>query len=196
MRKGDDIGDKYINVYAYYYYGLVPENKTIRSQKYNHFRYEMELLKSKRAYDIWYRTLVRLIDAHYINRKDEGERCVIFMATKEMILKVVKELEKQYPRLKVDYYIYGKSTDVFEEADIILTTLKGCGCGRDVPMLRTVINTISFKAVTTTKQCRGRLRKLKSGNTPEYIELIDMRLDVQCRHAEERKLLHLPCVKC
>ena len=60
------------------------------------------------------------------------------------------------------------------KADIIISTMKSLGVGADIPDLRTVINTESYKSNIVTEQVIGRLRKPPDNKISFYVELVDL----------------------
>ena len=79
------------------------------------------------------------------------------------------------------------------KCDLIISTVKSLGVGADIPNLRAVINTESYKSTIITEQILGRLRKLPNDELCYYIEIIDgafMTLKNQ-QKSREKILKHL-----
>lgn len=66
-----------------------------------------------------------------------------------------------------------ESKRIAKEADIIVSTMKSMGTGVDIPGLRAIINTESYKSKIITEQALGRLRKPEDGSTCIYCEIVD-----------------------
>jgi len=182
--------DKYVKVQIVQHHGLVPERYCVRQRGYNHAFYENFLIK-KKLIDVYFQQWYRpCIESYYINYAAPGEKMFIYFARLEVIDRVVELLKETYPKYKVCKYVNGVPDSVLKENDIIVTTPKKASCGTDCPMLRTVINTVSMRAPALVEQIRGRLRKLKSGNQPIYVELVDVNLQAQLRHYNDRKIAH------
>ena len=60
-----------------------------------------------------------------------------------------------------------------KDADIIISTMKSMGTGVDIPGLRAIINTESYKSKIITEQALGRLRKPEDNSVCLYIEMVD-----------------------
>ena len=191
MRYGAMDYERYVNVTIYRYYGEVLERKVIKAKGYSHARYEGEILKKESKFLRYMDEVIRpLIDSHYINLRNPGEKCLLFFSTLEMVHHVKKYLDRVYPKLIINEYIGGVDDDALDKVDIILTTPKSAGCGTDIKMLRTAINTISELSPTSVEQKRGRLRKLPNGVTPEYVDIFDGNIVRHCEHIKSRSLIH------
>lgn len=192
MRYGAEDYKRYVNVTFYRYYGEVLEKKVVRSKGYSHARYEYEIFKKPNRFKNYMeKVIVPVVNSHYINLKNPGEKCLLFFSTIEMVNLVADYLQKEYPQLVISKYIGGSSEEALGEGvDIIITTPKSAGVGTDIACLRTAINTISEKAPTAVEQKRGRLRELKNGATPEYVDLFDGNLECHIRHWKERSWIH------
>lgn len=115
---------------------------------------------------------------------------LIYFYRTDMVNKAYSWFKETFPEYKVVKYVMGVPDSVLADNEIIITTPKKAGCGTDIKQLKTVIQTVSVKADTLVNQSRGRLRELPDGDTPEYIELLDLRIHAQIRHYKERKYLH------
>lgn len=192
MRFGEDLYDHYVDTYSYLFVGEVDERKCVRVRGYNHAKYEEELLKKPMKLNNFFKhVLSPIIYAHYINKKNPGEKMLMYFIRINMVHAVVeflKEELKQYD-LKISEYIGGSDKELLETQDILVSTPKSTGVGTDIKNLRTVINTVSCKAETVVEQAKGRLRKLPNNVVPEYIEIADFNLKPCQRHWQERKPL-------
>lgn len=197
MQFNPDKQQKYISGTAVMYYGNVPEKKCLRQRGYMHVKYEDYLLKRpKLLADYFQRVVQPIVHSYYINKAEEGEKLLIYFATLEMIDYMQKQLQAVYPDYKVIKFVGGVKDEAMVTADIGVTNTKRSGTGCDVKKLRTVINTVSLRAPALVEQLRGRLRKLESGNTPEYVETVDKSLRSQMRHYQDRRYAHeKACIK-
>jgi superfamily II DNA or RNA helicase len=168
--------DRYVNVTSYSYGGEIMERFTIREKGYNHARYEGEMLKKDWKFKHYMTTvLTPIINMHYVNIKRPGEKMIVLCSTVQMIKTVTQYLREYYYDLDVVSYAPTAGdpiSNLYGLHDIIVACPKGCGTGKDIANLRTVVNTISQKTPIGTTQILGRLRKL-DGVTPEYVEVWD-----------------------
>ena len=191
MQYHQDGVQKYIRGVCIKYYGNVPEKATRRLRGYFHTGMENWLLKHPKMLAEYFQRIIQpVFHSYYVNYAEKDEKALIYFNTIQMIEWVQKELQALYPDLKIIKFIGGVPNKAMEEADVGITNTKRAGTGVDIPMLRTVINTVSLKAPALVEQLRGRLRRLKSGNTPVYVELVDMLNSFQMRHLETRRLAH------
>lgn len=86
-------------------------------------------------------------------------------------------LEIEFPSLKIGTYhskIDDDSKDyVIEECNLIISTSKSLGTGKNIPKLRTIINCEAFSSKIVGKQVAGRLRRLDDEISSYYIEMVD-----------------------
>lgn len=197
VRFGAGNYDKYVDVTFYGYMGNVPEKSCVTNRGYNHGRYEKHMLKRKTVLiDYFERVLIPVTRVHFVNNRIPGMKCVIFCSLTEMIEVVVQRLAAEWPELNVLSYVAADPESNLTDGDLIVSTHKSAGTGKDIAKLHTVINTVSFKTPTLSKQVLGRLRKLKNEEiTPVYIDLLDMNLSSHMRHWRERSAILKSCAK-
>ena len=197
VRFGADRYDKYVDVTFYGYMGNVPEQRCVTNRGYNHGRYEQHMLKRKTILaDYFERILIPVTRVHFINQPKPGMKCLIFCSLIEMIAVVVERLSAEWPELNVLSFVASDPESHLSDGDIIVSTHKSAGTGKDIAKLYTVINTVSFKTPTLSKQVLGRLRKLKNEElTPVYVDLLDMNLSSHMRHWRERSEILKSCAR-
>lgn len=107
---------------------------------------------------------------------EHGFKTMILMSTISGIEDMADYLKSQYPELtiglyhsKIDPNIKAKAV----ECQVILSTEKSLGEGADIPGLRAVINTESFKSTIIVEQIIGRLRRPPDGSGCIYFETVD-----------------------
>jgi superfamily II DNA or RNA helicase len=115
--------------------------------------------------------------AIHLCNKIEG-RVLITTSTVESI-KIFKELINKYvgKTKYVGLYYSGLSSeekeDVINNADIIISTIRGNGTGSDIKRLRAIINIESFSSPIIANQLAGRLRPY--GNEDSYLfDIVDL----------------------
>lgn len=173
MRFGEQFGTKYTTVtMVQYNLSISPKhlNKFKRINGYMHALYEKFLLKYKSFYnDFLERVLLPLIHQFFITCRKDGQRLLILCQTRDFASKVYQDIRIVFTELKVNKYFAGgkgKETDLKNlESDIIVSTIKSCGTGRDIKDLKTCINTVSFSSEPLASQVMGRLRELKGEDT-------------------------------
>lgn len=195
IRFGEEHYKRYTDITAFAYpfvHGEIPENAYRSRDGYSQIKFEGWLLQKKGKSTL--RELVSQIYYPIVNQiytipHKPGDKCLILCATQEMCRYLRDDFQKEYPNKKVELYIHGTSDDVLSDNDIIISTLKSAGTGRDIPGLFAVLNTASIHSSTQNKQNLGRLRELKDGRTPHYAYCYCVGIPSHIRHAEHRAYL-------
>lgn len=195
MQFGRENVDRYTVAYFYNFFGNVPEKAVVKLRGYDHKSYERYLLKRPTLLKGFFNDVLHpLIMSHYINIKNPGEKLAIFACRLDMVDAIYKWCKEKYPEYKIVKYIGGVPDSVLSCNEIIITTDKSCGCGTDIPKLRSVINTVSTKSPTAVKQIFGRPRKIP-GVTTEYADICDRNISAHSRHQESRIYILRPVAK-
>lgn len=200
IRFGEEEYDSYVDVYSYGYQldaRKLPKHMFRGSMGYSQVKFEYWLLtKGKQQLQNYLENVVgAIINMHYINVAAQGERLLILCSMVEMCEEVIAFIKKTYKDKTVTLYIGETDDAVLSTHDIIVSTPKSAGTGRDIPDLRTVIVTVSARSSPLNKQMLGRLRKLPSGNVPifAYTHCVDIPSHVD--HARHREVLFTPLAK-
>lgn len=188
MRFGANDYKKYVIAYFIGYNLLISEKKCITPRGYSHARYEAQVMKTDRNFNFFYDQLILVMEMYFLPERKPGQKLLIFFHTIQMITLIVKRLKKQFPHLKVTEYIAETDEEVLNRYDIIVSTHKSCGTGKDIKKLKCVINTCSMKAEGLTIQVLGRLRELP-GETPIYIDMYNAQMQSHIRHKDERFMI-------
>jgi superfamily II DNA or RNA helicase len=155
--------NKYVQAYSLHY--SVRRPQTIRTlQKgmaaYSHVEFEKSLMKSKEMLNAYFQmtrdSLIYTYDLDY----RQGDRCLVYFATIEMCTLFTEYIEKHYKHLDVRRFVGEDPFENLVTADIIVSTLKSAGTGKDIPQLTTVIMTPAVNSSPTNIQGFGRLRDL------------------------------------
>lgn len=104
-------------------------------------------------------------------------KTMIFIPIIEAVDDVVKKLKKDVPGKSVGAYHSKISHDEKESSlkkDIIVTTIKSCGTGRDVPGLRTVICSEAIASKVIAEQMIGRLRPYAPDKDTYFFDIVDI----------------------
>lgn len=199
IRAGLEMYRKYINVVAVGYNGgyISPRIYTTR-EGYNHINYEKWLLKNKsRLNDLIDKKYITLIYNYFlIKRTTPDVKMLILCVTRNMCDHVRGRLvhilrnHNEGP-LKINVYVSGSSKSVLNDSDIIISTIKSSGTGRDIARLMTTLNTVSVGSDPLNEQIMGRLREPPSGYDyePTLVYLYDKGINPHVRHHTSRKAL-------
>lgn len=184
--------DKYVNT------RIVPYHlNTHRSEKkftnfgygYSHVKYESVIIQSPDLCSQFFKFLDRSVQAEYANRaSSSNDKCLIFVSTVRMAKWLKDKLESKYRVFGFDVrtYLHEDPIDNLMDADIIISTPKSCGVGKDIPKLITVINTVSMASEPGLEQMFGRLRKLE-GKELRFIDMVNNTVQSHARHLAVKK---------
>lgn len=192
---GANVYDKYVNT------RIVPYDlNTHRSEKkfvnfgygYSHIKYESVLVESPSLREEFFKFIDRAICADYLNRAiPKEDKCLVFVSTVRMAEWLQKRIEQQYSSsgTVVNTYLHHDPIDNLKNSDIIVSTPKSCGVGKDIGGLITVVNTVSLASEPGLEQMFGRLRKLE-GKECRFIDLVNKTIDSQMRHLKTKKAVY------
>ncbi len=198
IRHGEADYKKYIDIYAFDYRlgaGDIPSKVYQSSDGYNHAMFENWLLtkgklKLRQMIDEVYYPIVNSL---YVNKIQNKEKLLVLCSTVQMCEYLCKEFSREYPEFKCTIYVAETNDSVLDENDIIVSTPKSAGTGRDISNLHTMLTTVSVRASGLNKQMLGRLRELKDPpRTPIYAYCYCRSLPSQVSHAESREQLFKP----
>ena len=184
---------KYVNIFAYNYStgrGDIPKFAYSTTEGYSHIILEKYLLKRRHKLN-WIFTNVwrRIIERHYLNIKNPGEKLLVLCEKVEMCEYLQDKIAEICGDLTTGIYISGTPDSLLVDVDIIISTTKSAGTARDIADLRTMIQTSSIRSSPLNIQNLGRLRELKYKNkevTPEFIYACNRSIDKQITHHEVR----------
>ncbi len=166
-------GKKYIN-YLVYFYKSNPTIIQLSSIKnkygFNRIAYSKYQLVDD---ELFFKNIGTLVSV----TMKKSLKTLILMTTINGIEDLADYLVSLFPDKSIGIY-HSKVKDIKykEEAlngDIIISTVKSLGVGADIPGLKAVINTESFKSAIITEQVLGRLRKPSDDSICFYIEIVD-----------------------
>lgn len=191
--------DRYIRVRALTYELWEPEKiRHINQQKmYSHTLFEESILK-KPLYLAQYLAMIdALVYDMYVGRREDGQKALVFAATKEMCGKIADHLAIRNPTLDVARYISEDDYEVLMESDISVSTALSAGTGVDIPGLRYSLMTTNISSSQANIQIVGRLRKLKDWPDvePDFMYILARNLPKHMEYHEKKKKLLRPRVK-
>lgn len=188
---GETLQKQYMDVYPVEYTIGPVNSKNVKTTQrgstfYSHTAFEMSIIKNPKIFDSYYRIIKDCIDEHYVQDYKEGDKLVIFVSMIKMADMLIERIERDYDNRIVFRYCMGDSYDEMLKSEIIVSTIGSLGTGVDVPMLRTVLQTVSISSPVSNIQSAGRLRYLPdrdvrlcyifASNVPKHIEYHQKRL--------------------
>lgn len=204
MRFGAQFKSKHCNVYILQYHlGLLSDiqGKFICEKGYNHAKYENFIRKQKVYGEYFvYSVLLPVMQQYYFGLRKPGQKLLVIGATHDFICYVYDKIKSRcadYGYTCTPYFSgdpkYGKD-ELLTKNDIILSTPKSCGTGRDIANLKTCINTMSFRSPVLTNQMMGRLRKLPDDEVI-FVDLWNGDLNVHGYHVNTRRRVYQQIAK-
>ena len=108
--------------------------------------------------------------------KDVEGKTLIFLPLIDCVDRVVEQLKKDFPEKSIAAYhskIPKDEKEVAEKQDVIVSTIKSCGTGRDIKRLRIIICAEPVVSKVVTEQVIGRLRPYAPDKDTLFFDLID-----------------------
>lgn len=200
MRFGGEDYKRYVNVRMFAYKlptdrpNQLPKNLFKSSMGYSHAKFEDWALNKGSAIleRVMQRVYEPILDSVYFNIHDKGEKLLVLASTLAMCDYLADHIRKRYQQYTVGVFVAGSDPAILTDCDIIVSTPTSAGTGRDIKMLRSMFVTVSVRSSPLNKQMKGRLRELKSGNTPEYAMCFAVDIPGQVAHAEFREMILAP----
>lgn len=122
-------------------------------------------------------TTYRAIKSLVEKMNDVEGKILIFVGLIDAVDLVTKKLKKDFPNKSVAAFHSRISKDEKESAvnkDIIVSTVKSCGTGKDIKGLRAVICAEELASKILAKQIIGRLRPYKDGLDTYYFDIVNI----------------------
>lgn len=158
-------------------------------RQYSHTELEKSIMKHKPILRNYVEMIHDIVDKKFISVHKPGQRCLVFVATKDMATIVSDHLKSSYRDKLVNRYISEDDYDRLTEADIAVSTLKSAGTAVDIQDLRTTLMTTALSTKQGNEQALGRTRPLVSypDVNPEFLFLTAMNIDKHVTYQREKK---------
>lgn len=130
---------------------------------YNDLAFEGSILRNKGLFKLYKDLLLKLFTERYMDIREEGTKCLIFVSRIDMALRFKEILREHFAMIDVDTFLGTmdkKDPYKYLRPEVIITTPGSLGTGKDVPGLVTCINFHTVKSSQRNKQMIGRLRNL------------------------------------
>jgi superfamily II DNA or RNA helicase len=140
-------------------------------RSYSHVIFEQSIMKHRYLLEGYMEKIRYGVKHIYMDRREQGQRMLIFCATIELCSYVSEKLQVMFPEIKVARYVGEDPMSNIMTADLTVTTVKSAGTALDVPDLRFTWLTDNLNSSQIVEQVLGRLRQMKgkwAGITPEF----------------------------
>ena len=102
----------------------------------------------------------RVVEVGFHNRYQPNMKMLIFCYTTEMCKIVADDISNRYHQYSCSAFNMEHEDDVLHNHDIVVTTIKSAGTGKDIKGLVTTLNTVAIDSREANIQILGRLRDL------------------------------------
>ena len=156
--------------------------------RYSHVMLEQWIMKKEFRLAKYADMIINIVDEAYIQIRKDGQKALIFCATREMCTYLRDQIKSAFPKLKVGRYIQGDAYKDMLKNDITVSTLKSAGTAVDVPGLKMCLCTIAVSSKQANEQAIGRLRELRDypGENPVFYFLSCHQIDKHRQYAVEK----------
>ena len=175
-RIGGGLQEKYTRVNALFYRFKEPRKIRCQNRKrmYNHTEFEKWLMKNPKLLLNYFEMIDEIVKDDYLSVKKEGQKMLIFFATKLMCEKYAKHLKTKWPKVDSRKYVSEDKYENLLQADIACSTLGSSGTAVDIPNLLRCLMTTALKSEQANLQALGRLRKLEDETVFSYLVCTDI----------------------
>lgn len=188
---------KYIKATSFHYDFLNPSilKTTARGRSsYSHVEFEKSIMRSSKLFKQYLMMIYDVIRKTYMFERKQGEKCLVYFATRKMCEDAVMYFRQLLPHLKITKYNQGDPLTNITEADLCFATLGKAGTAIDIPNLTTVLLTVAIDSIQSNLQSAGRLRDLKrlydSDRIPLFIYFVCENIQKHIRyHKSKQELL-------
>lgn len=159
-------------------------------QGYNHNLYEQSILKNPVLLKSYIEMIKYYVKESYIDRKEKGDKLLIFCANVTMCTVIANQLKTEYQDIDVRRYVEDDPYENIINAEISVSTNLSAGTAIDIPGLISVIQTVSISSLQANLQAFGRLRKIPDKEVwYYYIYSPDIRNQYKM-HKERKSILY------
>ena len=200
IRFGEGDYDRYVDIRAYGYraaWAALNPWAYSSQEGYSQAKWENWLLnkKSVQHLDRAIRAYIPVIHAHYIQRRQTGDKLLVLVQTVAMCEMLRKRFQEKWPMLRCGIYVQETDDSAFAENDIIVSTIISSGTARDIPGLLMVLQTCSVRSPVQNRQNLGRLRRRPDNKTPVFAYMVNTNLEPHRAHHEVRTEIFRPLAK-
>lgn len=164
------------------------------SNSYSQTAFEKSIISDRIVYPQYMKMVIDLIRESYIDKRETGDKLIVFTGTKEMATRLLETSKRLWPTLDIRTYLEGDPFENVIVPDIRFTTVIGGGTAIDIPQLTVAIMTNSIDSPNANLQALGRLREIP-GKATTFYYLYSPTLKKQRDYHESKKTLFTGRVK-
>lgn len=158
---------------------------------YSQVVYEQSIMKNAEVLSRYKEMVGQIAQHYYMEKKQDGQKMLIYAATVEMCTILAEYLKKLFPVLNVQRYVSEDDFDEMLTADMVVSTLKSLGTAQDIPDLYLVLMTDGLGSRQANLQAFGRLREMLRypGCTPVFLYLVNLDIPKQIEYHTRKETL-------
>lgn len=138
------------------------------SNSYSQTAFEKSIISDRIVYPQYLKMVIDLIRETYIDKRQTGDKLIVFTGTKEMATRLLESSKRLWPTLDIRTYLEGDPFENVIVPDIRFTTVIGGGTAIDIPQLTVAIMTNCIDSPNANLQALGRLREIPGKDTTFY----------------------------
>jgi len=165
-------------------YSLIRKVRSEGNYGYSHNEYEDNIVKNRETLVNYLKILDDCVIKYYLERRKDGQKCLIFASTIKMCNIVNSFLNSKYGDLFINTYVGGDDYNNLMTSDISVSNYASAGTGKDINGLITAINTVPTHNKQRHIQSPGRLRYIE-GIELYYINLYNLDDNKQVKMTDE-----------
>lgn len=130
---------------------------------YSHVKFEQSIMKYKGITFQYFNLIFDILKMDYFKRRRPGTKALILFQTTDMVEKFATFMseQKEFEVNGVGSFYAAKPVSILDNNEIICSTTKSCGTGRDIPNLLNCIQTVAIGSKQLVIQVAGRTRPVK-----------------------------------
>lgn len=156
--------NRHINALSLRYSLYDPKNKIKFSgtKGYSHVKYEQSIMANPSAFKDYQDLILATINTTYVKKYKDKLKCLVFFSTIDMCEKFHVLIKERFPDFSVGLYIQGSPESELQNKDIVVSTPKSAGTGKDVDNVSSNLMTVAVGSPKLFRQVMGRCRENKA----------------------------------
>lgn len=170
----------------------IPDRAYLTKEGYNQALYEIHIGRDKNLrYEYYRKVLNTTIEQYYLPNRKPGQKCMFICMTTGTMKGIATHIRYKYPHLNTITFSGDDDDDLITpDVDVVVSTIKKSGTGRDIRGLKVCANLMSFKSSPLSKQVFGRLRPIPD-EVPIFLDFYNANIPRHVEHAEVRRQIYM-----
>lgn len=157
----ESIPNKHIDFFAYFYRSSPSAKIKYKGFRgYSHIAYESSILKNVKLKEEYWGLIRDVLFESFLDNYLQGTKAILFCSTKKMCTFLSGKAKAEFPNMTIGCFIGGSAQEELYDRDIIFSTPKSAGTGKNIPNLAVAWNTVAIGSTQLHRQIAGRLRPI------------------------------------